>query len=225
PPGYVGYDEGGQLSDRVRRKPYSVILFDEVEKAHPDVFNILLQVLDDGHITDSQGRKINFKNTLIIMTSNAGARSIINPKKLGFVSDNDKDRSYEDMKKLVMEEVKNIFRPEFINRIDDIIVFHPLDNDDIQKITRLMLDETADRIRKNMDIDLIYTNELVEYIAKEGYDQSYGARPLRRAIQNKIEDELAEAILEGRFKEGDKVRGDIIDEKVVFGTKWDMPKE
>ncbi|MCL2198787.1 MAG: AAA family ATPase, partial [Defluviitaleaceae bacterium] len=225
PPGYVGYDEGGQLSDRVRRKPYSVILFDEVEKAHPDVFNILLQVLDDGHITDSQGRKINFKNTVIIMTSNAGARSIVNPKKLGFVNDNDKDRSYEDMKKLVMEEVKNIFRPEFINRIDDIIVFHPLDNEDIQKITRLMLDETAARIRQNMDIDLIYTNELVEFIAKEGYDQSYGARPLRRAIQNKIEDELAEAILEGKFREGDKVRGDIIEEKVVFGTKWDMPKE
>jgi ATP-dependent Clp protease ATP-binding subunit ClpC len=223
PPGYVGYDEGGQLSDRVRRKPYSVILFDEVEKAHPDVFNILLQVLDDGHITDSQGRKINFKNTVIIMTSNAGARSIVNPKKLGFVSDNDKDRSYEDMKKLVMDEVKNLFRPEFINRIDDIIVFHPLDNDDIQKITRLMLDETAARIRKNMDIDLIYTNELVEHISSEGYDQMYGARPLRRAIQNKIEDELAEAILEGRFKEGNKVRGDFIDGKVVFGTKWDMP--
>ncbi|MCL2576617.1 MAG: ATP-dependent Clp protease ATP-binding subunit [Defluviitaleaceae bacterium] len=221
PPGYVGYDEGGQLSDRVRRKPYSVILFDEVEKAHPDVFNILLQVLDDGHITDSQGRKINFKNTVIIMTSNAGARSIVNPKKLGFVSEIDKDRSYEDMKKLVMEEVKNIFRPEFINRIDDIIVFHPLDNDDIQKITRLMLDETADRIRQNMDIDLIYTNELVEHIAKEGYDQMYGARPLRRAIQSKIEDELAEAILEGRFREGEKIRGEFVDGKVVFRSKWD----
>jgi ATP-dependent Clp protease ATP-binding subunit ClpC len=220
PPGYVGYDEGGQLSDRVRRKPYSVILFDEVEKAHPDVFNILLQVLDDGHITDSQGRKINFKNTLIIMTSNAGARSIVNPKKLGFVGNDNKERSYEDMKKLVMEEVKNIFRPEFINRIDDIIVFHPLDNVDIQKITRLMLDETAARIRQNMDIDLIYTNELVEHISKEGYDQMYGARPLRRAIQNKIEDELAEAILEGRFREGDKIRGDITDDKVTFSTKW-----
>ncbi|MCL1883792.1 MAG: ATP-dependent Clp protease ATP-binding subunit [Defluviitaleaceae bacterium] len=220
PPGYIGYDEGGQLSDRVRRKPYSVILFDEVEKAHPDVFNILLQVLDDGHITDSQGRKINFKNTVIIMTSNAGARSIVNPKKLGFVSNDDKERSYEDMKKLVMEEVKNIFRPEFINRIDDIIVFHPLDNEDIQKITRLMLDETAERIRQNMDIDLIYTNELVEHIANEGYDQMYGARPLRRAIQSKIEDELAEAILEGRFKEGEKVRGDFVDEKVVFKSKW-----
>jgi ATP-dependent Clp protease ATP-binding subunit ClpC len=225
PPGYVGYDEGGQLSERVRRKPYSVILFDEVEKAHPDVFNILLQVLDDGHITDSQGRKINFKNTVIIMTSNAGARSIVNPKKLGFVSDIDKDRSYEDMKKLVMDEVKNLFRPEFINRIDDIIVFHPLDTEDIQKIARIMLDETAARIRANMDIDLICTNELIEHIAKEGYDQNYGARPLRRAIQNKIEDELAEAILEGRFREGDKVKGDFADDKIVFKTKWDLGKK
>jgi len=223
PPGYIGYDEGGQLSERVRRKPYSVILFDEVEKAHPDVFNILLQVLDDGHITDSQGRKINFKNTVIIMTSNVGARSIINPKKLGFVGDNSKERSYDDMKKIVMSEVKELFRPEFLNRIDDIIVFHPLDNEDVKKITRLMMDETAERIRKNMDIDLIYTNELVEFIASEGYDQMYGARPLRRAIQNKIEDELAEAILEGRFREGDKVRGEFRDGKVVFGTKWDMP--
>ncbi|MCL2355574.1 MAG: ATP-dependent Clp protease ATP-binding subunit [Defluviitaleaceae bacterium] len=220
PPGYVGYDEGGQLSERVRRKPYSVILFDEIEKAHPDVFNILLQVLDDGHVTDSQGRKISFKNSVIIMTSNAGARSIVNPKKLGFVGNDDKERDYDDMKKLVMEEVKNIFRPEFINRIDDIIVFHPLSDEDVQQITRLMLTETAERIRKNMDIDLIYTDELVEFIAREGYDQSYGARPLRRAIQTKVEDELAEAILEGRFREGDKVRGDIIDGKVSFKTKW-----
>ncbi|MCL1878271.1 MAG: ATP-dependent Clp protease ATP-binding subunit, partial [Defluviitaleaceae bacterium] len=220
PPGYVGYDEGGQLSERVRRKPYSVILFDEIEKAHPDVFNILLQVLDDGHITDSQGRKINFKNSVIIMTSNAGARSIVNPKKLGFVGNEDKERDYDDMKKLVMEEVKNIFRPEFINRIDDIIVFHPLSDEDVQQITKLMLEETAERIRKNMDIDLIYTNELIELIAKEGYDQSYGARPLRRAIQTKVEDELAEAILEGRFREGEKVRGDVKDDKVVFVTKW-----
>ena len=221
PPGYVGYDEGGQLSERVRRKPYSVILFDEVEKAHPDVFNVLLQVLDDGHITDSQGRKINFKNTVIIMTSNVGARSIINPKKLGFVEDENKERDYNNMKKRVMDEVKNLFRPEFLNRIDDIIVFHPLDNEDIAKITTLMLNETAERIRQNMDIDLIFTKELVAYIAKEGYDQMYGARPLRRAIQNKVEDELAEAILQGRFREGDKVRGDFKDDKIVFGGKWD----
>jgi len=216
PPGYVGYDEGGQLSERVRRKPYSVILFDEVEKAHPDVFNVLLQVLDDGHITDAQGRKINFKNTVIIMTSNVGARSIVNPKKLGFVSEVDKGRSYEDMKKTVMTEVKDLFRPEFLNRIDDIIVFHPLDHEDVQKITHLMLKETADRIKENMDIELTYTDALVEHIAKEGYDQSYGARPLRRAIQAKIEDELAEAILLGRFTEGMKIHADYVDEAVVF---------
>jgi len=216
PPGYIGYDEGGELSEKVRRKPYSVVLFDEIEKAHPDVFNILLQVLDDGHITDAQGRKIDFKNTVIIMTSNAGARSIISPKKLGFAPDDDKERDYEDMKKVVMDEVKKLFRPEFLNRIDDIIVFHPLDNDDIRKIAALMLDETAQRIRHNMDISLSYSDALVNYIAAEGYDQMYGARPLRRAIQNKIEDELAEAILQGRFHSGNAVRGDFADGKVLF---------
>jgi len=216
PPGYIGYDEGGQLSERVRRKPYSVVLFDEVEKAHPDVFNILLQVLDDGHITDAQGRKINFKNTVIIMTSNAGARNIINPKKLGFAQDDNTERNYEDMKKIVMDEVKNLFRPEFLNRIDDIIVFHPLDNDDIKKIATLLLDETAERIRANMDITLKISDALVAHIAEEGYDQMYGARPLRRAIQNKIEDELADAILLGRFHEGNSVRGDFVDGKVLF---------
>ncbi|MCL2528696.1 MAG: ATP-dependent Clp protease ATP-binding subunit [Defluviitaleaceae bacterium] len=217
PPGYVGYDEGGQLSERIRRKPYSVVLFDEVEKAHPDVFNILLQVLDDGHITDAQGRKINFKNTVIIMTSNLGARSIINPKKLGFVSDVDKNRSYEDMKKMVMNEVKELFRPEFLNRIDDIIVFHPLDHDDVKQITRLMLKETVARVKDNMDIEMQYTDALVEHIANEGFDQAYGARPLRRAIQNKIEDELAEAILLGKFTEGAKINIDFVDGAVVFG--------
>jgi len=216
PPGYVGYDEGGQLSERIRRNPYSVVLFDEVEKAHPDVFNILLQVLDDGHITDAQGRKINFKNTVIIMTSNLGARSIVNPKKLGFVSDVDKNRSYEDMKKMVMTEVKDLFRPEFLNRIDDIIVFHPLDHEDVQKITRLMLEETVVRVKENTEITLQYTDALVEHIAKEGYDQSYGARPLRRAIQTKIEDEMAEAILLGQFKEGAQIKADYIDGVVVF---------
>jgi len=216
PPGYVGFDEGGQLSEQVRRKPYSVVLFDEVEKAHPDVFNVLLQVLDEGHITDAQGRKINFKNTVIIMTSNIGARSIVNPKRLGFVSDSDKERSYEDMKKTVMSEVKDLFRPEFLNRIDDIIVFHPLDHEDVQKIARLMLDETVARVRENMDIELTYTDALVEFISKDGYDQSYGARPLRRAIQTKVEDELAEAILLGRLNEGSKTQADCVDEKVVF---------
>ena len=216
PPGYIGYDEGGELSEKVRRKPYSVVLFDEIEKAHPDVFNILLQVLDDGHITDAQGRKINFKNTVIIMTSNAGARSIISPKKLGFAPDDNKERDYEDMKKLVMDEVKKLFRPEFLNRIDDIIVFHPLDNDDIRKIAELLLNETAQRIRGNMNIDLSYSHALIDHIAAEGYDQMYGARPLRRAIQNMIEDELAEAILQGHFQEGCTVRGDYANGKVVF---------
>ena len=219
PPGYVGYNEGGQVSELIRRKPYSVVLFDEVEKAHPDVFNILLQVLDEGHITDAQGRKINFKNTVIIMTSNAGARNIVNPKKLGFTGSEDKERSYEDMKKVVMDEVKNIFRPEFINRIDDIIVFHPLDDDDIRKITRLMLGETAERITKNMDISLNYTDELVNHISEAGYDQSFGARPLRRAIQNKVEDELAEEILKGHFLEGSNVLVDFDGEKVCFSDE------
>jgi ATP-dependent Clp protease ATP-binding subunit ClpC len=216
PPGYIGYDEGGELSEKVRRKPYSVVLFDEIEKAHPDVFNILLQVLDDGHITDAQGRKIDFKNTVIIMTSNAGARSIVNPKRLGFAPEESKEHDYEDMKKLVMDEVKKLFRPEFINRIDDIIVFHPLSNENIKQITTLMLNETADRILENMKIELSYTNALIDHIAAEGYDQMFGARPLRRAIQNKIEDELAEAILQGRFHEGCKVRGDYADEKIIF---------
>jgi ATP-dependent Clp protease ATP-binding subunit ClpC len=218
PPGYIGYDEGGQVSEKIRRKPYSVVLFDEVEKAHPDVFNILLQVLDDGHITDAQGRRINFKNTVIIMTSNAGARSIVEPKKLGFVSEEDSEQNYEDMKKLVMDEVKHLFRPEFINRIDDIIVFHPLSHEDVQQITRLMLNETADRIKQNMNITLTYTDELVLFIAKDGYDQVYGARPLRRSIQNKIEDELAEAILDGRFREGCSVEVGAADGKVTINT-------
>ncbi|MCL2500093.1 MAG: ATP-dependent Clp protease ATP-binding subunit [Defluviitaleaceae bacterium] len=219
PPGYVGYDEGGQFTDRVRRKPYSVILFDEVEKAHPDVFNVLLQVLDEGHITDAQGRKINFKNTVIIMTSNAGARQIVSPKTLGFAQADDKNRSYEDMKKRVMDEVKNLFRPEFINRIDDIIVFHPLGEDEVKAITRLMLDETVQRSADNLGVTLTFTDALVEYIAQDGYDQVYGARPLRRAIQTKIEDEMAEDILRGRFKEGDKITVDYAEEKVVFKTE------
>ncbi|MCL2351448.1 MAG: ATP-dependent Clp protease ATP-binding subunit [Firmicutes bacterium] len=216
PPGYVGYDEGGQLSEKVRRKPYSVLLFDEIEKAHPDVFNILLQVLDDGHITDAQGRRINFKNTVIIMTSNAGARNIIEPKKVGFISGMDKERSYEDMKKIVMDEVKNIFRPEFLNRIDDIIVFHPLDREDVRKIARLMLNETIDRVKKSMDIDVTVTDEAVELIMDEGYDQAFGARPLRRAIQTKVEDALAEKILEGEVRENESVEIGREDGKIVI---------
>jgi len=216
PPGYVGYDEGGQLSEKVRRKPYSVVLFDEVEKAHPDVFNVLLQMLDDGHITDAQGRKINFKNTVIIMTSNAGARSIVSPKRLGFVSEVNAERSYEDMKKMVMDEVKQLFRPEFLNRIDDIIVFHPLDKEDVKQIAMLRLKETADRVLHNVGITLEFTDEAADHIASEGYDPVYGARPLLRVIQNMVEDELAEAVLKGEFKEGDQVKARLRDGKIIF---------
>jgi ATP-dependent Clp protease ATP-binding subunit ClpC len=218
PPGYVGYDEGGQLSEKVRRKPYSVILFDEIEKAHPDVFNILLQVLDDGHITDAQGRRVSFKNAVIIMTSNAGARSIIEPKRVGFVDAADGERDYEHMKKLVMDEVKQVFRPEFLNRIDDIIVFHPLDKDDVRRIARLMLAETIKRVKETMNIDLSVTDQAVEFISEEGYDVTFGARPLRRAIQSMIEDELAEAILEQKFSSGDTVTATLNDKKVEFVT-------
>jgi len=206
PPGYVGYDEGGQLCEKIRRKPYCVILFDEIEKAHPDVFNILLQVLDDGHITDAQGRKIDFKNTVIIMTSNAGARSITSPKKLGFnQSGDDKILNYEDMKKDVMEEVKRIFRPEFLNRIDDIIVFHTLEKEDVKKIARLMFGELQKRIKENMRIDVNITDQAIEKLAEIGFDSAYGARPLRRAIQNQIEDLFAESVLDGKYGEGDSV--------------------
>ena len=217
PPGYVGYDEGGQLSEKVRRKPYSVVLFDEIEKAHPDVFNILLQMLDDGHITDAQGRRINFKNTVIIMTSNAGARSIVSPKRLGFVSDIDAERSYEDMKKIVMDEVKQLFRPEFLNRIDDIIVFHPLDRDDVKKIAVLRLEETAARVLHNVGITMEFSDEAVDHIAEKGYDPVYGARPLLRVIQSEIEDELAEDVLRGKYREGDVIRVEFRDGKIVFG--------
>jgi len=214
PPGYVGYDEGGQLSEKVRRKPYSVVLFDEIEKAHHDVFNILLQVLDDGHITDAQGRRVSFKNSVIIMTSNAGARSIVEPKKLGFISHEDKERTYESMKKTVMDEVKQLFRPEFINRVDDIIVFHPLDKDDIQQICKIILNDTAERVKENTEIELTVTDEAVDLISHEGYDAVYGARPLRRAVQTMVEDELAEAILQRQFKEGDSVKVTVEDNKI-----------
>ncbi|MDR1689316.1 MAG: ATP-dependent Clp protease ATP-binding subunit, partial [Clostridiales bacterium] len=216
PPGYIGYDEGGQLSEKVRRKPYSIILFDEIEKAHPDVFNILLQVLDDGHITDAQGRRVDFKNTVIIMTSNAGARNIVSPKKLGFSQSEDSKRNYEDMKKGVMDEVKHIFRPEFVNRIDDIIVFHPLDKDQVKQIIALMISETAKRIEKSMNMKVVVTDDVIEAILKADFDAVYGARPLRRAIQTKIEDVLAEQTLEGKFKEGDGIEVSMKDEEIVF---------
>lgn len=205
PPGYVGYEEGGQLSEKVRRNPYSVVLFDEIEKASPEVFNILLQVLDDGHITDGQGRTVDFKNTVIIMTSNAGARSIAAPKRLGFTSVETPEQSYEMMKKGVMDEIKTIFKPEFLNRIDDIIVFHPLEQEEITRIVRLLTDVMAKRVKENMNITVSFTKKAIEKIAEEGYDKVYGARPLRRAIQSKIEDAFAEEYLLGNIKAGDKV--------------------
>ena len=205
PPGYVGYEEGGQLSEKVRRKPYSVILFDEIEKASPEVFNVLLQVLDDGHITDGQGRKVDFKNTVIIMTSNAGARNIAEPKRLGFTSVETPKQSYEIMKKNVMDEVKQIFKPEFLNRIDDTIVFHSLEREDILEIVKLMTGIVSQRAKENMGIAMTFTEKALEKIAEENYDKAYGARPLRRAIQSSIEDPFAEEYLMGNIQRGDKV--------------------
>ncbi len=205
PPGYVGYEEGGQLSEKVRRNPYSVILFDEIEKAHPDVFNILLQVLDDGHITDAQGRKVDFKNTIIIMTSNAGAQFIMEPKKLGFASKEDEEKDYEAMKSGVMEEVRRIFKPEFLNRIDEIIVFHSLKKAEMKKIMTLMTKVLVDRCKEQLSINLNIKTSVKNYICEKAYDPKYGARPLRRMIQTKIEDALADEILSGRIKSGDDV--------------------
>ncbi len=216
PPGYVGYDEGGQLSEKIRRKPYSVLLFDEVEKAHPDVFNTLLQVLDDGHITDSQGRKINFKNTVIIMTSNAGARNIVAPKTLGFSTTIDEEKSYGNMKNNVMEEVKRLFRPEFLNRIDEVVVFHSLTKEHIIEIVSILVDQLANRMKKNMGIEIHMTDEAKAYMATEGYEKSYGARPLKRALQSKVEDKLAEKILENAIKEGDYVKIELQDGVLEF---------
>ena len=205
PPGYVGYEEGGQLTEKVRRKPYCVLLFDEIEKAHPDVFNILLQILDDGHITDSSGRHVNFKNTIIIMTSNLGARNIIQPKQVGFISTVDEKKNYEQMKKNVMDELKRAFRPEFLNRIDETLVFHSLTTDHIKQIAEVMIKDLTKRITKNVGIEIELTTEALDFLAEKGYDKAYGARPLKRTIQSYIEDQLADAILEGKMKEGDKV--------------------
>jgi ATP-dependent Clp protease ATP-binding subunit ClpC len=219
PPGYVGFDEGGQLSEQVRRNPYSVILFDEIEKAHPDVFNVLLQVLDDGRITDSQGRSVDFKNTIIIMTSNAGAERIIDPKKLGFMSADDAEKDHNDMKNNVMEEVKRMFKPEFINRIDDIIVFRALSKEDVKGICSLMLKELKLRVKKQMNINVTYGENLKNYIFDKGYDKKYGARPLKRAIQNNVEDALAEYILSGKAVSGDTISISVHDDKVTFTKK------
>lgn len=216
PPGYVGYDEGGQLSEKVRRRPYSVILLDEIEKAHPDIFNILLQVLDDGHITDAQGRKVNFKNTIIIMTSNAGAQSIIEPKRLGFASSEDAKQDYERMKGSVMEEVRRIFKPEFLNRIDETIVFHALSKEDLKRIVTLMTKSLVSRCKSQLDIELEIRDPVKNYLVENAYDVKYGARPLRRLIQSKLEDGLAEAILDGTIHPGDKVEATIRKKEICF---------
>lgn len=215
PPGYVGYEEGGQLTEAVRRKPYSVVLLDEVEKAHPDVFNILLQIMEDGRLTDNTGRVVNFKNTIIVMTSNAGAHAIGHSRSLGFGSTIDTMRSYETMKEQVMKEVKDIFRPEFINRVDELIVFHALEQSDIDKIAYLMLSQVADRLNKR-GMHLKFEDEVVALLSKEGYDPQYGARPLRRVIQRTVEDALSEEIIAGRLNLGDDVRLFVQDGKIAF---------
>ncbi|MBR5066364.1 MAG: ATP-dependent Clp protease ATP-binding subunit, partial [Lachnospiraceae bacterium] len=216
PPGYVGFDDGGQFSERVRKNPYSVVLFDEIEKAHPDVFNVLLQILDDGQVTDSQGRKINFKNTIIIMTSNVGAKRITEPKNLGFGSKETKEQNYEKMKANVMEEVKQLFKPEFINRIDDFIVFHKLDRKELEDITSLLLSNLAKRAKEQMNIDLKFTVALKNHIVDKFSNPLMGARPLRRGIMIDIEDPLASEILSGSIEEGDTVKVSFNKGKVNF---------
>ncbi|MDD6306205.1 MAG: ATP-dependent Clp protease ATP-binding subunit [Clostridiales bacterium] len=218
PPGYVGHEDGGQLSEKVRRNPYSVVLFDEIEKAHPDVFNILLQVLDDGHITDAQGRKVDFKNTIIIMTSNAGAQAIVEPKKLGFASSDDEKQNYERMKGSVMEEVRRIFKPEFLNRIDETIVFRSLNKEDMKQIVTLMVKEVARRCKSQMGITLTVRDSVKNYIVEKAYEPKYGARPLRRKIQNEIEDKLAEEILAGNVKRNTTVIVTTKKNEIVFET-------
>ncbi len=226
PPGYVGYDEGGQLTEKVRRKPYSVVLFDEIEKAHPDVYNMLLQILEDGRLTDSTGRVVNFRNTVIIMTSNLGARDIVEPKRLGFgAAIPNEARDYEDMKKNVMNELKRTFRPEFLNRVDELIVFHPLTQENINEIAGLMLDEIAGRL-KAVNIRLNSGKGVKELLAKKGYDKVYGARPLRRTIQSMVEDKMAEEMLDGKINEGDTVKLSVQDDKLELNKENEMkPKK
>ncbi len=219
PPGYVGFEEGGQLSEKIRRNPYSVVLFDEIEKAHPDVFNVLLQVLDDGHITDSKGRKVSFKNSILIMTSNAGAQRIIDPKNLGFGAAETEQQSYDKMKGKVMEEVKRLFKPEFINRIDEIMVFHPLGREDMKQIITLLSRNLTKRCKEQMDIDLAITSSVKEYLIEKHMDVKMGARPMKRAIQSEIEDALAEEILSGRVKRGDNVSVGLKNKKISFTVR------
>ncbi len=216
PPGYVGYEEGGQLTEQVRRKPYSVVLFDEIEKAHPDVFNMLLQILEDGRLTDNMGRVTSFKNCVLVMTSNAGAQQLASTRSLGFGGDNaHKAMDYEDMKNKVMDEIKRIFRPEFLNRLDETIVFHPLDDNHIQQIAQLMLNKIIQRMGER-GITLQVDEPAVAYLAKDGFDPQYGARPLRRSIQRKVEDSLSEALVSGTLEEGDSVRMFMEDGKLDY---------
>ena len=219
PPGYVGFEEGGQLSEKVRRNPYSVILFDEIEKAHPDVFNVLLQVLDDGHITDSKGRKVSFKNAVLIMTSNAGAQRIVDPKNLGFAAEKSEKKDYDKMKSSVMEEVKKSFKPEFINRIDDIIVFHQLNDENMKEIINLLASNLNKRCESQLGIKLTISNGLKEHLVKKYADQKMGARPLKRAIQSDVEDALAEELLMKKVKPGDTVTAGFKNDKVTFTVK------
>ncbi len=219
PPGYVGYEEGGQLSEKVRRNPYSVILFDEIEKAHPDIFNLLLQILDDGHVTDAQGRKIDFKNTVLIMTSNAGAQNIVEPKRLGFSSVTNEEENYKRMKSGVMDEVRRIFKPEFLNRIDETIVFHALSKEDMGRIVDIMLRTMDERIQGQMNIQLEVEEDAKKFLIDKGYDEKYGARPLRRTLLSEIEDRLAEEILDGEIQSGDTVFVTCGEEKLTFRRK------
>ena len=219
PPGYVGFDEGGQLSEKVRKNPYSVVLFDEIEKAHPDVFNILLQVLDDGHITDSKGRKVSFKNTIIIMTSNAGAKRIMEPKNLGFAAESSEQQDYDKMKSSVMEEVKRFFKPEFINRIDEILVFHPLNREDMKQIVTLLASNLQKRCEEQMDIRLTLSAALKEHLVEKYSDPKMGARPLKRALQTVVEDALAEEILRKNIQPGDVVTAGCTGGRVTFKVK------
>ena len=219
PPGYVGFDDGGQLCEKVRKNPYSVVLFDEIEKAHPDVFNVLLQVLDDGHITDAKGRKVSFKNTILIMTSNVGAKRIMEPKNMGFVSEKNEQKDYEKMKQNVMEEVKRTFKPEFINRIDEIMVFHTLNHENMLDIVTLLAENLAKRCEEQMNIKLSFTKNLKEYLVKQYADVRMGARPLKRGIQSAVEDALAEQILSGKVQPGNKVTVTVKGDKVTFLIK------
>ncbi|MBQ7475167.1 MAG: AAA family ATPase, partial [Clostridia bacterium] len=215
PPGYVGYDEGGQLTEKIRRRPYSVVLFDEIEKAHPDVFNILLQILEDGILTDSQGRRVDFKNTIIIMTSNVGASGIVAPRRLGFSGEEQAADDKKKMKETVMDALKAAFKPEFLNRLDEIIVFNKLTDEDIKKITSIMLSDVERRMEA-IGIRVTFSDDVVATLAKEGFDPVYGARPLRRAIVRRVEDTFSEEMLSGKFASGDEVRAEVEDGGIVW---------